>query len=147
MMTFPSNAKISDWQYYRSRNAAEQERQKRGLRTRSWGGTDVRRGDWSNWSGGPGGPVIARNPISSLDREGRLARMAREAGAPIPQDVMPPIASRQDPTMGYRLPEGASIDNMNRVVDENGIPMTLSSAGWMKDMRFYRPDGTLIGMM
>lgn len=96
----------------------------------TWGGTDVKQGDWSKWSGGPGGPVVYNPPISSLDREGRLTRMSREAGAPIPQDIMPPFYSNpsgespSEPTYKTPTPSGLSRRDILNIAKNNGIPIS-----------------------
>lgn len=51
-----------------------------------------------------------------------------------PVSTKPPISSQSSGTGG-------------NPVDENGIPMVQTSAGWVKDRRFYKPDGTLFGTM
>lgn len=50
----------------------------------------------------------------------------------------PPIAS---------IPQQTTRQTSMNQVDENGIPMIKTGAGWVKDRRFYKPDGTLFGMM
>lgn len=90
--------------------------------------------------------AIQNQSLQQLEKAGEAIKFAPQTGtAPIkplgqipnfnkPISTKPPISGQNAGMAGNPL-------------DENGIPMVQTSAGWVKDRRFYKPDGTLLGTM
>lgn len=79
---------------------------------------------------------MAQRPITWEERQ-RLMGI-KPAQASTSATKKPPMSS---------LPQQPSSYSGSKPVDENEIPMVQTSAGWVRDRRFYKPDGTLFGTM
>lgn len=83
---------------------------------------------------------------TKLQAEGRARSQSLRPG---PWNNYGPVSYTipSEEMMQPRPPISSQPTSSTNPVDENGIPMVMTSIGWIKNPRFYKPDGTLFGTM